>query len=60
MLLERVLKYLKGTARLSLLHENMSNSKTIDVYVEADFGENKFTHKSTFGFIIRSFGNPVE
>ena len=56
-LVRRIFRYLKGTLELGILFDGNSNT-VFDVYVDADHAGDP-TCKSTSGFIIRMFGNPI-
>ena len=56
-LLKRLLQYLSGTRNLGLWYN--CNSDELDAFVDADFGGDPHTRKSTTGFVIRLFGCPI-
>ena len=55
--LKRILRYLRGTINLSLRFRKMKNS-IITGYADADWGGDN-DRKSTTGFLIEVYGNPV-
>ena len=56
-LVKRVLRYLNGTKSLGLLFK--PGEPILSCYVDADFGRDNCSHKSTTGFLIRAFGCPI-
>lgn len=55
----RVLKYLYLTKDLKLNFCKNENAKIVDCYVDADWAGDSVDRKSTSGYVIRLFGNPV-
>lgn len=55
--MKRVFRYLKETPELGLKYTN--GSPSLSCYCDADFAGDKISQKSTTGFVIYAFGNPV-
>jgi len=58
---KRVLRYLKGTSRMSLLYKNYDGhaSSVIEVFCDADWAGDLDDRKSTTGIVIKLNGCPV-
>ena len=56
----RILKYLYLTKDLHLHYKRNENSDIIDCYVDADWADDNVDRKSTFGYVIRLFGNTID
>ena len=58
---KRVLRYLKGTAKMGLLYKNHDGSQKtkIEVYCDADWAGDVDDRKSTTGIVIKLNGCPV-
>lgn len=54
----RILKYLCRTRNLKLTYRFSSSCK-LDVYVDSDWAGDVVDRRSTTGFVIRLFGNPI-
>lgn len=58
--LKRVMRYVKGTLDLNLVYRKSgSSSKVLQAYVDADWGGDTLSRKSTSGYLIQLFGNTV-
>jgi hypothetical protein len=55
-LMNRIFRYLKLKTNLGILFEGRTNE--FDVFVDADFAADR-SRKSTTGFLIRAFGDPI-
>uniref|UniRef100_A0ABD2X7J8 Reverse transcriptase Ty1/copia-type domain-containing protein n=1 Tax=Trichogramma kaykai TaxID=54128 RepID=A0ABD2X7J8_9HYME len=55
----RVLKYLYKTKNLSLVYKQSDDKDIMDCYVDADWAGDNNDRKSTSGYVIRLFGNPI-
>jgi len=54
----RILKYLFNTRELRLTYRS-SHLECLDVYVDSDWAGDVEDRRSTTGFVIRMFGNPI-
>lgn len=57
--LKRVLKYLKGTANLSLLLGKSKNNTDLVGYADANWAENRIDRKSNSGYVFSYLGGTV-
>lgn len=57
--LKRVVKYLKGTAELSLTFGGNNSPMDLIGYADADWGENRIDRKSNTGYIFMLYNNPI-
>lgn len=58
MYLKKMLRYLKGTRKYSLLLNN-SNEQPLTGYVDSDFANDERDSKSITGYVFKVFGNTV-
>lgn len=54
----QVFRYLKHT-KSNCLHYSKHNYEILDLYSDADFGNDKITYRSVSGSVHRVFGNPI-
>ncbi|MBW0499868.1 hypothetical protein O181_039583 [Austropuccinia psidii MF-1] len=59
-LIKHVLRYLKGTSGMGIKYTK-DNTQVADPigWADADYANSTITHKSTSGYVITLFGNPV-
>jgi hypothetical protein len=58
-MIHRVFRYLKTNPKLGLVYRKRENMSVMDVYVDADFGGDARTRRSTSAFTIWLFGNTI-
>ena len=56
---KRILRYLKGTATLGITYTKNSQPNELHAFVDASWGEDKLTRKSTTGYIFLLSGGPI-
>lgn len=57
--LKRVLRYIKGTQKLSLIYKRNIDEMGIKCYVDSDWAGDINDRKSVTGYIIKVFGNSI-
>lgn len=57
--MKRVVKYLKGTVRLSLILGDGSDNESVIGFADANWAEDRIDRKSKSGYVFRLYGGTI-